>query len=346
MERLGDIEDLTAWEFDITEIDNIQGVNLFPNLSGLDLSGTLISDLSGLEGAIIGHLNLAGAGNITDEQLGYLSYLTESLYTVNLDSVWFTNVDLFFDHTFVNLFAVTLNNALLENADCPQLLQMHEQGLLGNLHHWQIQSDGNTKAPVNIDCYGELTDVTANFPDESFKALVRRILGVEGDNPIYRERLYEIIEVYSDPGFDGPIEDISGIELISNPRSINLMNNNISDLSPFAFGSFGKLQELFLDENPIDDITPLTDLSRTLYSIGLSYTLVSDVSIFSGSDSLGALDIHHMRLDNVDSDDDGVGDDCFFIIEFNDRHWFNNEERWLHQYDSEDNEFQLTCFAK
>ena len=62
---------------------------------------------------------------------------------------------------------------------------------------------------------------------------------------------------YVDGTHSGNIENISGIERLEHVRAIFLSGNTIKDLSPFLLNDFVNLTHLQLEDNEIEDISPL-----------------------------------------------------------------------------------------
>ena len=74
---------------------------------------------------------------------------------------------------------------------------------------------------------------------------------------------------------DRGIRDLTGLELATSLRLLDLRGNAISDTSPLS--DLTGLRDLYLDLNDIDDPAPLTGLP-TLNALGLSHNTLSDIA--------------------------------------------------------------------
>ncbi|MCG1021384.1 leucine-rich repeat domain-containing protein [Sutcliffiella horikoshii] len=73
------------------------------------------------------------------------------------------------------------------------------------------------------------------------------------------------------------IENLNGIELASNMESLDLVANLINDLTPLS--KLENLKDLYLNQNPIDDIEALENHKLTLVNLSLSYTDISNIDV-------------------------------------------------------------------
>lgn len=98
-------------------------------------------------------------------------------------------------------------------------------------------------------------DTVVNFPDPNLEAAVRQAIG-KPTGPILQSDLDRINNVFN-ARYIG-IKNISGIEKLTNMKTLWIDGNQISDISPLA--TLTGLQGLYLNSNQISNISPLTGL--------------------------------------------------------------------------------------
>lgn len=95
---------------------------------------------------------------------------------------------------------------------------------------------------------GKIKDI---FPDINLRNEIKLIFGKKDDDFITKEEAAEIDFLFLK---DKNIENIAGIEVFTNLKSLNLVNNNIIKVSD-NISKLENLQYLYLDDNKIESIT-------------------------------------------------------------------------------------------
>lgn len=144
-----------------------------------------------------------------------------------------------------------------------------------------------------------------NIPDENLKKALNKELNQDEDSKITKAQMESITQLYL---FDLQIESLEGLQYCINLNKLDIMKNNITDLSPIK--ELDKLAYLNIGQNSITDISSLSNLVKleVFYSFGNNLTdltplkgLVSlnelgfdgenikDISVLSGLTSLNAM---------------------------------------------------------
>ena len=128
----------------------------------------------------------------------------------------------------------------------------------------------------------KISDGIVTFKDENLEQVVRdTIHKPTGD--IFKSDVKNITLL---SGVYKKINDISGIENLTNLQELNLNDNEISDISPLK--DLNNLKYLYLNSNKISDINPLTNLTR-LESLNLGTNRISDIKPLSNLTNLNRL---------------------------------------------------------
>ena len=107
-----------------------------------------------------------------------------------------------------------------------------------------------------------------HIPDPNLRAAISEELdGV----PVTRETMLQLTEL---DARERGITDLTGLEYAHNLRSLMLVYNNISDLTPI---SDLRLDDLWLWDNLVADLSPLANM-RSLTHLDLGYNQISDIS--------------------------------------------------------------------
>ena len=115
-----------------------------------------------------------------------------------------------------------------------------------------------------------------HIPDPNLRAAIAEALGKSPNAPITTEEMARLEELrVSNKG----IQDLTGLQLATNLKTLVLDDNQISDLSPIA--GLIRLDSLWIFRNPVSDISPVRNLTN-LISLAVSETLVTDLSPVAG----------------------------------------------------------------
>ncbi len=117
-----------------------------------------------------------------------------------------------------------------------------------------------------------LPGTIVQIPDPNLYAAITEALGKSPNAPITVEEM-EVLGRLKARNKD--IQDLTGLQFATNLRSLDLEENQISDVSPIA--GLIELGALFLKRNPVSDLSPLRDL-KNLTDLWIGITLVSDLS--------------------------------------------------------------------
>ncbi len=132
--------------------------------------------------------------------------------------------------------------------------------------------------------------VTFNNPQ--LESIVRSILNIP-EGPLYESELSKIREIKNNwPSTQNMLSNLNGIEYLTNLATLDLIGNNISDISPLK-GL--KLRSLDLSYNHIEDISSLSTMT-SLTSLNLSHNNISDITPLA---SLSALRILNLSSNNI-----------------------------------------------
>jgi Leucine-rich repeat (LRR) protein len=118
-----------------------------------------------------------------------------------------------------------------------------------------------------------------SIPDPALRALIREAL----NRPYGDIALAELVDIQRLRGTHRGIQDISGLQYLTNLSEIDLTGNSISDLTPlaalYAATEGAKLHHVYLAGNLITDITPLAGMTR-LETLDLTANQIQDVTPF------------------------------------------------------------------
>ena len=92
------------------------------------------------------------------------------------------------------------------------------------------------------------------------------------------------------------ISDLSPLSGLTNLEELLLSYNNISDLSPLS--GLHSLRLLFLENNLISDLSPLRSL-KNLKTLDLGYNQIEDLSPLTGSTNLQSLELQRNQISNL-----------------------------------------------
>ena len=115
-----------------------------------------------------------------------------------------------------------------------------------------------------------------HIPDPNLRAAIAEALGKSPNVPITVEDMEGLGQLRAP---NRGIQDLTGLQLATNLKTLVLDDNQISDLSPIA--GLIRLDSLWIFRNPVSDISPVRNLTN-LISLAVSETLVTDLSPVAG----------------------------------------------------------------
>ena len=117
------------------------------------------------------------------------------------------------------------------------------------------------------------------IPDAALRALIRETL----NRPYGDIALPELVDVKRLYGQNRGIQDISGLQYLTNLIELDLSGNSISALTPlaalYAATDGAKLRHVHLAENLITDVTPLAEMTL-LETLDLASNQITDITPF------------------------------------------------------------------
>jgi internalin A len=126
------------------------------------------------------------------------------------------------------------------------------------------------------------------IPDDNFRICINQELDQPDD---YEPTIEDLNSLDGDLSMmEKGIESIEGAQYLTGISNLDLLGNQISDLTPL--GELDSLQILYLEQNLISDITPLSGLS------GLIGLFIMDNQISDVSPLIGLTNLRHLYLDN------------------------------------------------
>ncbi len=166
------------------------------------------------------------------------------------------------------------------------------EGLSGSANNALVIN--NTRQIVaNFRMNTERGDEIVLFPDPHLEALIRDNIG-KPSGSIYESDLLNIEYLY----ISGErIETIEGLQYCPNLRELDLASNMVDDLRPLS--NLTRLRTLLLNENPIKSIDAIADLPA-LKELNLSSAEdVADISPVSNLETLETLYLWGMGIDDI-----------------------------------------------
>ncbi|MEJ6950725.1 leucine-rich repeat domain-containing protein [Natronospora cellulosivora (SeqCode)] len=245
------LNELEEINLSLNQIEDISPLSNLINLKSLTLSSNSISDirpisnLTNLESLSLNRNNISELSPLSD--LTNLKYL--SLVYNNVEDI--TPLETLTD----------LNTLIL----CSNVLLSIEASTPNYITLMSLKSGGvslNYEFPVD-------------FNDNKLKEAII-------ENPYFKEKYgsdnvygIEVWEISSLNVSNMEINDLLGIEYLSNLRSLIASNNDIEDLESVA--NLSNIFVLDLEDNKIDDIAPLSNMPY-LYSLKLNDNIIEDIS--------------------------------------------------------------------
>lgn len=188
----------------------------------------------------------------------------------------------------------------------------------GQRHYFELRavSDaGAGPAAAASIALAATPDAVVDIPDALLRAAFAQWLGKEAGAPITQGEMATVDELFAEGWEDAQIADLAGIEFAVNLEYLNLLGNDISDVTALAgltalteldladnrisnvaaLGGLTSLEYLYLWDNNISDTSALADLTA-LVELELSGNDISDVSALA---SLTALEGLYLGANNL-----------------------------------------------
>ena len=153
-------------------------------------------------------------------------------------------------------------------------------------HYIEVWTDHST-ARYEI---GPVEHVIPEIPDLNLRYAIQRHLAKPLGQSITSIEMKELYYLIAPPW---EIADLTGLELATNLRWLNLSGNRISDISPLQQTT--RLESLNLSGNAVADISPLREL-QDLKDVNLSDNHISDVSSLANKTKLRNLTLDRNEI--------------------------------------------------
>ena len=128
-----------------------------------------------------------------------------------------------------------------------------------------------------------------DIPDPNLRAAISEALD---GAPVTRETMLQLTKLNAR---ERGVTDLTGLGYAHNLRSLTLVYNNISDLTPIA-GLH--LDELWLWRNQVGDLSPLAGM-RSLTHLDLGYNRISDLSPLANLTNLEWLELPGNQITDI-----------------------------------------------
>jgi hypothetical protein len=138
-----------------------------------------------------------------------------------------------------------------------------------------------------------LAEDPVSFADPNLKIAVESALGILDPTPAEMLTLTEL----NAKNYEPQIINLEGLQYAENLTSLNLYNNQVSDITPLS--GLTNLTYLDLYHNQyINDISPLSGLTNLMY-LDIGANQIIDISWLSGLTNLNELRLHHNQITDI-----------------------------------------------
>lgn len=133
------------------------------------------------------------------------------------------------------------------------------------------------------------------FPDATLKAAVEDALWTPDPTP---SNMLELTSLEYDSGWAGAprITSLTGLEYATNLRSLSLLRNDFSDLTPLS--NLRELRTLILQWNQVSTLSPLAGMTQ-LETLDLEANPIVNVSSLAGLSNLSWLSLHRTQVSDI-----------------------------------------------
>ncbi|MCI1660370.1 leucine-rich repeat domain-containing protein [Bifidobacterium psychraerophilum] len=144
------------------------------------------------------------------------------------------------------------------------------------------------------ECTIGVSTISQCFPDQNLAAKIATKVRASVGDTFTKDKADSITSLYDLN--DAGIKDLTGIQVLTNVKDVNLNINEVSDLTPLK--GLTQLEQLEVGSNPISDITPLSGLTN-LAVLSLSETEVKDLTPLKGLSKLDELDAGYSQISDL-----------------------------------------------
>ena len=284
---LAGLTKLTHLDLAYNRISDISPLAGLTNLTYLRLEDNKISDISPLRNLTkLTELHLDGTGIVDISPLRNLTKLTE-LY---LQGNHIVDVSPLSELTNLTYLRLDVN----EIWDFSPIA-----GLIPNLTHYSNKNQRGLDTPVTI-------------PDRDLRAVIEKRLGKTSGATITGTEMRTLTVLFASftPGGKRHIQDLTGLEFAINLTKLDLLGNQISDLSPLT--KLKNLTELDISKQTLievdgfygniiyllSDLSPLAEL-KNLTSLSLKGNQISDISPLAELKNLTSLYLWSNRISDL-----------------------------------------------
>ncbi len=138
-----------------------------------------------------------------------------------------------------------------------------------------------------------LPGTVVHIPDPNLRAAIAEELGKSPNAPITVEEMARLERLHVP---NRGIRDLTGLQVATNLRILQLADNEVSDLSPLA--GLINLRELWVHDNLLSDISPVRGLTN-LTHIEFDHSNVSDISPVRNLTNLIHLEFDHTLVSDL-----------------------------------------------
>ncbi|WPC39539.1 leucine-rich repeat domain-containing protein [Clostridium sp. JS66] len=307
-----DVENITSLDASSSNIDDISGIENLTSLQFLNLSQNQLSHVS-----VLRYLAYLRELNLSQNKISDINELRglNNLYYLNLNNNEISDIS---ELKYFNYLCTLLlnSNEIINIAPLQGLTSLQQLSLKNNrisninalrgltnlnllyLGQNEILDYSPTRAYYDkilnkdFDLIDSTDDNVVMFKDLNLEKAVRsEINKPSGD--IYKSDVEKIVSLK--PYAEG-IQDISGIENLTNLQFLDLSQSKISDISELK--NLTKLQTLLLSDNEISDISPLQNLTD-LKQLDLQNNRVSDITPLQYLSDFNELYLNNNRITNI-----------------------------------------------
>jgi Leucine-rich repeat (LRR) protein len=143
----------------------------------------------------------------------------------------------------------------------------------------------------------EVNDTIVTFPDKNLETIIRKSINKQNSN-IYTSDVEKIIKLDNKHMDIEPINDISGIDKLTNLKELSLTDNKITNLEPLR--NMTNLEELSLSNNKIANLEPLKNITN-LTTLNLDTNELTDISELKNLTNLTTLTLWDNKITNIDA---------------------------------------------
>lgn len=171
--------------------------------------------------------------------------------------------------------------------------------LTSGVYSWLVV----TKNASGLSTASKIATFTVNmgqrvtFENPQLESIIRKLLNIP-EGPLYESELSKITQIKNNwPSDRMSLLSLDGIQYLTNLATLDLVGNNISDLSPLR-GL--KLKSLDLSYNKISDLSPLATMT-SLVNLNLAHNKISDITALASLTNLRFLNLSANNINKIDA---------------------------------------------